>query len=113
MIELFHVTTLSAAESIWRNGFQPGIGPRSTDLGETTAATYFFTSAAALDAASFNWLSEAFEDESEPVVVLVVSVPTGSVHIDPRSGFEAVALSAVPASAIVRAYNIDTGEPVK
>lgn len=111
-LELLHVTTASAAESIRRSGFQPTIGPRSAELGETTPATYFFTSAEALAAASYNWLSEAFEDVDEPLVVLVVSVPAGSVRIDPRAGFEARAVAPVPAASIIRGYDIDTGRDV-
>lgn len=41
-IELLHVTAASAAESILRFGFEPRIGPRSTELGEAVSATVFF-----------------------------------------------------------------------
>jgi hypothetical protein len=108
-MELFHVTDASAAESILRDGFEPRIGPRSTELVETVPATYFFPSEADLIAASWNWLSEAFEDVVEPVIVLVVAVQPDLVHIDPAVGFEVVVKVPVPASAIVRAYDFDSG----
>lgn len=41
--------------------------------------------------------------------MLVVSVQPKLLCIDPRVGFEAVVKTAVPASAIVRAYEIDSG----
>lgn len=109
-MQLWHVTTASAATSILRGGFEPRIGPRSGELGEERPATYFFNSFDDLDAAMYNWLSEAFEDIEEPLIVFVVAVPSELVHIDPVAGFEAVVGVPVPASAIVRTYDIDTGD---
>lgn len=108
-MELFHVTDASAAESILRGGFEPRIGRRSRELSETDPATYFFSSEADLIAASWNWLSEAFEDVEESVVVLVAMVPPEWVHVDSTAGFEAVVKVPVPLSAIVRAYELDSG----
>lgn len=109
-MQLLHVTTASAAESILRDGFEPRIGLRSAELGETRAATYFFNSLDDLAEAANNWLSEAFEHVEEPLIVFVVAVPSELAHIDPVASFEAVVQVPVPASAIVGAYDIDTGE---
>lgn len=106
---LFHVTTATAAESIREHGLRPAIGPRASQLGETVPAIYFFTSESALQAASDNWLSEAFEDVEEPLVVLVVDVSAQVVRIDPAAAFEAAVTVPVAAAAVVRAYDIDTG----
>ncbi|KAA8966039.1 hypothetical protein [Mycobacterium sp.] len=107
-MELLHVTTLSAMAVILREGFVPRIGPRSIDIGEQYPATFFFTSREALDSASWNWLSEAFEDTVEDLVVIVVELDPAMVHIATGTEFEARVLIPVPASAIVRAYDIDT-----
>lgn len=108
-MQLLHVTTATAAESILTQGLRPSIGPRSSQLGETVPAIYFFTSESALKAASDNWLSEVFEDVEEPLVVLVVDVSAQAVHVDPAAAFEAVVMVPVAAAAVVRAYDIDTG----
>lgn len=108
-MQLLHVTTASAANSILTHGLRPAIGPRSAQLGEAVPAIYFFTSESALKAASDNWLSEAFEDVEEPLVVLVVDVSAQAVQVDPIAAFEAVVSVPVAAAAVVRAYDIDTG----
>ncbi len=108
-MQLLHVTTSSALESIRSHGLQPAIGPRSAAFGETVPSIYFFTSGSALRAANDNWLSEAFEDVEEPLVVLVVDVSAQAVHIDPAAAFEASVTVPVAAAAVVRAYDIDTG----
>lgn len=108
-MQLLHVTTASAAASIGSHGLLPSIGPRSAQLGETVPAIYFFTSESALKTASDNWLSEAFEDVDEPLVVLVVDVSAQVVRIDPTTAFEAVVTVPVAAAAVVRAYDIDAG----
>lgn len=108
-MQLLHVTTASAAESIRSHGLRPSIGPRSAQLGETVPAIYFFTSESALISACDNWLSEAFEDVEESLVVLVVDVSAQVVRIDPTAAFEAVVTVPVAAAAVVRAYDIDTG----
>ncbi|ORW08088.1 hypothetical protein [Mycolicibacter longobardus] len=79
---------------------------------ETEPATYFFTDEQALSDACWNWLSEAFEHVDEDLIVLVADVDEEMVHVDLRIGFEAVVFEAVPPSAITRAYDLDTGEPV-
>lgn len=109
VVKLFHVTGASAAESILRGGFLPNIGRRSCELGETEPATYFFSSEADLVAASWNWLSEAFEDVEEPMIVLVAMVPAEWAHIDPAASFEAKVKVPVPVTAIVQAYELDSG----
>lgn len=109
VMELFHVTGANAAESILREGFRPHIGRRSSELGETDPGTYFFPSEADLTAASWNWLSEAFEDVEEPLIVLVALVPSRWVHVDPAASFEAVVKVPVPATAITKAYELDSG----
>lgn len=108
-LEVFHVTTRKAAESILRSGFEPRIGPRSQWLGEKVRATYFFTSKEDLDFAANNWLSEAFEDVDDQLIVIIVAVRPGMLYVDPTVGFEAVAWTPVPAAAILRAYDLDSG----
>lgn len=110
-MQLLHVTTESAARSILREGLRPAIGPRAADSGESEPAVYFFNSPADLEAAAWNWLSEAFENVDEPLIVLVVAVPSDLVQINASAAWEATVTCSVPAMAIVRAYNIDTGEP--
>ena len=108
---IYHVTTETAARAILRDGFRPTIGPRAAAL-ETAPATYFFNTEADLESASWNWLSEAFEDVDEPLIVLVVAVPSELVHIDPAAGYEATVKVPIPPEAVVRAYDIDTREDV-
>lgn len=110
-MQIFHVTTESAARAILREGFRPTVGPRSAKL-ETAPATYFFNTEEDLDSAAWNWLSEAFEDTEGPMIVLVVAVPSELVHIDPAAAFEATVAVPIPPAAIVRAYDIDSRKDV-
>lgn len=110
-MQLYHVTTESAARSILREGFRPSVGPRAASI-ETAPATYFFNTEEDLESAAWNWISEAFEDTEEPLIVLVVAVPSELVSIDPAAAFEAVVAVPIPPAAIVRAYDIDSREDV-
>lgn len=61
---VWHVTTAAGITAIERDGhIRPAIGPRSRQLGETTAQVYCFPGRAAMVDGVVNWLAELYADD--------------------------------------------------
>ena len=102
---IYHVTTADALPSIFEEGIQPRIGPRSEVLGEAERAIYAFATAEAVEDALCGWLGEALPEDAE-IAVLEIDMEAA-----PEAGsFEVVLLEAVPASLIVRVLDESLAE---
>ena len=84
--EIYHVTPTRHLESIFRDGLQPQIGPRSALLGEAKEMVYFFGSMLAVEDALSNWLGEALDDE--PGAISVLAVDRSCLHLVSDGGYE-------------------------
>ena len=84
--EIYQVSPTRHIESIFRDGLQPQIGPRSALLGEAKEMVYFFGSMLAVEDALSNWLGEALDDE--PGAISVLAVDRSGLHLVSDGGYE-------------------------
>ena len=113
--EIYHVTPTRHLESIFRDGLQPQIGPRSALLGEAKEMVYFFGSMLAVEDALSNWLGEALDDE--PGAISVLAVDRSGLHLVSDAGYELACLRLVPPENISLAFQdhepaVDKNGPV-
>jgi hypothetical protein len=101
----YHVTPERNLVSILKHGLMPQIGPRSRELGETSAALYAFPSRQHCEDAMTGWLGDALGDD--PVVILALQ-PDGMPSLS-SAGFEVLFTKSIPPSAIT-SITTDTGE---
>jgi hypothetical protein len=80
-VAVFHLTSPELLPSILERGLEPGIGPRSTELGETVAGVYCFPDRSALEAALGSWLETVFDPE-DPLACLVIDERGLSMNSD-------------------------------
>ena len=79
-MKAFHITPISNLKSILKNGIQPKIGERSSQLTsegmplESKPRVYLFPSKEDCDTALYQWLGEEFEDLEEDLVILQVNL---------------------------------------
>lgn len=69
----YHLTPLENLDEILQQGLQARYGERSELAGESEAAIFLFTSAAAVDDACLNWLCDYF-DEDQALAALAVNM---------------------------------------
>lgn len=95
----YHVTTEKASRKILVNGLSPRKGSRSRDFGEEDPAIFLFTSIEEAEDAVMNWLGDKY-NESTPLVLLEIKVPSDFEITKVNGQFEAVSIVPIPAKYI-------------
>lgn len=83
-VRAYHVTPRRNLLAILSEGLVPSIGPRSSEIGETTPLVFLFRDDVSMTDAVMNWLGDQFPDD-EDLVALVVDVSGMQVRDDPDS----------------------------
>jgi hypothetical protein len=71
----FHITPARNLLSIMQDGLWPCCGERSEAIGESEPKVFLFPKIEEADDALYNWLGEAFEDESDLLLILQFDLP--------------------------------------
>lgn len=99
---LYHVTTMSNARLIAKQGLVPKIGPRSKNAGEHIPRIYMFPTYEDMVAGIDHWLGDQFDDDEE-LVFLRITLDKATMNViqfDKITAYECTSLTPISHSCI-------------
>jgi len=96
----YHVTPKKNIPYILRDGLVPGIGRRSSKLGEIKENIYLFKTLDDVEEAIMNWMEDEFEDDLLAILKIIVPSTFTGIHQHPHAAWEYITDKTIPTQYI-------------